>query len=304
MKKIMICFMLFLLAFTVQAKKIKELVLTSDNILVLNQSFSHDSVGKLMQEATILDSKLKSGYPIILFLYTPGGSVEAGLELFEFLQGLNRPVHTLTLFAASMGFQAVQQLNKRYILKFGRLMSHKARGGFQGEFGDGFSQLDSRYSLWLRIIQKLDEHTVKRTNGKQTLKSYRNAYSNELWLNGWEAVQQGYADEVVVAKCGVSLSNKTYTKVFTFFGFKILVEFAKCPLNQNPLGIKTLVSTDKGDVELNKFVNMGGKFNCSGKSTELCSSYKNLTLDMIIQKQEEIKIKLSKDIMTSIKYSY
>ena len=75
-------------------------------------------------------------------------------------------------------------------------------------------------------------------------------------------------------------------------------------MNQNPLEIKALVSTDKGDIELNRFINIGGKFNCSDKSTKLCSSYKNLTLDMVTQKQEEIKVKLNKNIMTNIKYSY
>src|SRR5690606_3008535 len=178
----------------------EELVLSSDNTLVLDDAFSGDVTVKLMEKATQMDSTLKSGYPMYLFLYTPGGSIQAGLELFEFLQGLNRPVHTVTLFAASMGFQTVQHLGERYIVKYGVLMSHKARGSFDGEFGGGISQLDSRYGLWLRRIQLMDAQTVERTGGKQTVKSYTDAYTPELWLNGEEAVEKGYADKVVTIK--------------------------------------------------------------------------------------------------------
>jgi ATP-dependent protease ClpP protease subunit len=185
MKQLIFFIAALAVTFTVQATEVE---LTSDNTVILDEAVSSESVGKVMREAKALDAKLQSGYPIYLFLYTPGGSIQAGAELIEYLEGLNRPVHTVTLFAASMGFQIVQHMGKRYVMKYGVLMSHKARGSFSGTFGGGVSQMDTRYSLWLRRIILMDEQTVKRTGGKQTLKTYINAYSPELWLNGAEAV--------------------------------------------------------------------------------------------------------------------
>jgi ATP-dependent protease ClpP protease subunit len=237
----------------------KEIILSADNTLVLDQAFSGESTVELMEKATKMDSSLKSGYPIYLFLYTPGGSIQAGLELFEFLAGLNRPVHTITLFAASMGFQTVQHLGTRYIVKYGVLMSHKGRGSFAGEFGGGYSQLDARYGLWLRRMQLMDEQTVKRTKGKQTLKTYTAAYTPELWLNGEEAVKEGYADEVVTVRCDQTLN--TTRQVVEDYGFiRLILEFSNCPMKTYPVKVEVELATNKGFMKLKDFISKNGKF--------------------------------------------
>jgi len=251
-----------MLANLVSAKeetKPRQIVLSEENTLVLDQEFDGASVSALIESARQLDSKLESKQPLYLFLYTPGGSIQDGLELYEALKGLNRPVHTITLFAASMGFQTVQQLGERYILENGVLMSHKARGGFTGEFSDGQSQLDARYSLWLSIIKEMDDQTVKRTGGKQTLKTYRAHYENEMWLLGKQAVAQGYADAVVTVKCDATLQGKRGITV-KFFGMSFDILLSKCPTNTNVLGVQANVSTTRGEVSLVKFLSSGGQF--------------------------------------------
>jgi len=326
MKKILFLISVLLLTFSLSAKEstvpTKEIVLSADNTLTLADSFNGSSVAQLIQQASNLDSSLKSGYPIYLFLYTPGGSIQAGLELYDFLAGLNRPVHTITLFAASMGFQTVQHLGTRYITRYGVLMSHKARGGFQGEFGGGDSQLDARYGMWLRRINMLDGETVSRTNGKQTLKSYRDAYSSELWLNGKEAVEQGYADAVAVVKCDTSLRGSE-EQVFSNGFFSVKAKISKCPLNTNPLSVGANIITNKGEMELEKFISEGGKFGSScrrldeeerkdywsgnvvrGQKAELCAVDKTLTLEKI---KEAISAKqkfISRDLRNHVEYSY
>lgn len=313
--------MLLLTIFFSLSISAKEIKLSEDNTLVLAEAFTSRSVAKLIQQATKLDANLKSGYPIYLFLYTPGGSIQAGLELFEYLKGLNRPVHTITLFAASMGFQTVQHLGKRYILNYGVLMAHKARGGFRGEFGGGLSQLDARYGMWLRRINMMDELAVKRSNGKQTLKSYRAAYDNELWLNGPEAVKGGYADEVVTVKCDLSL-QKTVTEVFDLGFFSIKAVYSSCPLNTAPLSVTANIVTNKGEMDLNTFIIKNGKFgkNCRSTSTraskdyygnitpardaELCAADVTLTLEKINKSIENKTAELGKDLKDHIQYSY
>lgn len=249
-----------MLASPAQAKsELPVLKLTKDNTAVLFGVVDSQSVSNVMQQIQKLDSSLKSGYPINLVLYTPGGSIQDGLELIEYLKSVNRPINTVTVFAASMGFQIAQNLGKRYILQNGVLMSHKAAGGFEGEFGDGNSQIDSRYGLWMDRVREMDQQTVSRTNGKQTLKSYRDAYQNELWLTGTKAVGGGYADTVVSAACDKSLAG-TRQEHIDIMGFGINIVYSECPLNTNPLSFEVELPTNKGIMKHSEFLAKGGVF--------------------------------------------
>jgi ATP-dependent Clp protease protease subunit len=300
----MLLFVLFVP--TIQAK---EIVLTQDNSVVLNGEVTGRSVSKLIGEIKKLDAELKNGYPIYLFLNTPGGSIQAGLELFEFVKGVNRPVHTITLFAASMGFQTVQHFGTRYILEYGVLMSHKAYGGFEGEFGGESSQLDSQYGLWLRRIKMMDQKTVERTKGKKTLKKYQAEYDNELWLNGAEAVKNGYADEVVSVKCSTGLQGEKEEQV-NFMGMRFTVKFDKCPIRTAPVSVTASVRTNKGLMTLDDFIAKGGNFdteNCQRNAqvqsygwsnqampaieAEICALDKGLSVDKVEQIIQEYKNK-------------
>ena len=326
MKKLLMLIGAVLFSVSVNAE---TLSLTSDNTIVLDEEVNSSSVGKVMQEAKALDAKLASGYPIYLFLYTPGGSIQAGIELIEFLNGLNRPVHTVTLFAASMGFQIAQHMGKRYIVKYGVLMSHKARGSFGGEFGGTLSQIDTRYSLWLRRIKLMDEQTVKRTKGKQTLQSYINAYSPELWLNGAEAVKDGYADQVVTVKCDDSLSG-TRSSVVDYGFFKVNITTSKCPIQTGVLGVSANIVTNQGIMNLDKFLQNNGTFGGCTQTVEkeptygpysyrygpystdeeevvtsdLCAKDPSLTLEKIRTTMKDEKKKATSDPKNNVIYSY
>ena len=303
------------------------ITLSSDNSLVLRDAFKNETVTALMEQATRLDANLPSGYPIYLFLYTPGGSIQAGLELIEFLAGLNRPVHTITLFAASMGWQTVQHLGERYITEYGVLMSHKARGTFSGEFGGlGVSQLDSRYQLWLRRVNLMDKKTVERTKGKQTLKSYTDSYTPELWLNGEEAVSLGYADQVAVVKCDTTLSG-TRDEVLNVLGlFRVRITWSKCPMKTSPISYSVVLYTTQGPMTMEDFLSKGGIFG-SCKETyvptptgnysfydpatptttnenKLCLTNESLTLEQITSKLEAMKSEYNQDLKDHIVYSY
>lgn len=211
---------------------VPKVVLTKDNTLVMNDYFSGESVAAVTQKAKELDAKLASGDPLYLVLDSGGGSIEAGIELIENLNNLNRPVRTVSLFAASMGFQTVEGLRgSRLITENGTLMSHKARGGFFGEFP---GQLDSRYSHYLKRIQRLDKGVVSRTKGKHTEKSYANLIENEYWCDGADCIAQGFADQVVNPSCDQSMNgthNRLYDR-FIYMGHTIEIVdlMADCPL--------------------------------------------------------------------------
>lgn len=274
--------------------KESTLILKDTNLIVLNKEVDSASVAEVMTAANALDKKMSKKWfnkktPIYLFLSTPGGSIQAGLELIEGLKGLGRPVHTITLFAASMGFQIVQSMGERYILKNGVLMSHKARGQFSGEFGGaGPSQMDSRYALWLERVRELDEQTVRRTKGKQTMASYTKQYENEMWPTGTQSVSRGYADKTVMIKCDPSLFGKD-THEFILMGImKILYDTDKCPIITGITNVRVAFETTKGYMTTEEFLKNGGSFgpSCtSRKDNHVCAADSFLTLS----KLEELK---------------
>lgn len=292
-----------------------ELVLNSDNVIVMNQEFDDMTTSAVMKQAQDLDAKLKSHEPIYLVLYTPGGSIQSGLELIEFMNGLNRPVHTITIFAASMGFQTVQGLKgNRYITKFGTLMAHKAKGGFSGEFP---GQIDSRYVYYLKRLNELDEGVVKRSGGKyKSTKEWQSVYANEYWVDGFNAVTEGLADAVVSLKCDHSLNGNVVVP-YNFMGFTIMVTFSKCPAIQGPLGIEAQIHTNKGVLSLTDFLAKGGVFPKepivlpSGTTTNesytyynsdaLIASIQGLTVEKINAKVAELREKLKYNHSTTVK---
>jgi ATP-dependent protease ClpP protease subunit len=220
----------------------QPIILTKDNTITLNNAFYGDTVANLAKEAKELDSRTESTDPIYLVLNSPGGSIDAGLELIEILSSLKRPVKTISIFSASMGFQTVQGLGERLVVRDGTLMSHKARGGFYGEFP---GQLDSRYSYYLKRVNRMNEQAVARTNGKHTMKSYADLIENEFWCDGKDCVAEGFADRVVTAQCDKSLSGTKTVSEAKFIYMGHVIEFTSdydlCPVNTNYLAWHILI---------------------------------------------------------------
>lgn len=214
------------------AQKTNHVTLNSGNMLIMNDYFSSQSVAKLSDKALELDSRLPAQDPIFLVMDTGGGSIDAGLELIGILSSLNRPVHTLTIFSASMGFHTVTNLGERFILSNGTLMTHRARGSFGGSFP---GELDSRYSYYLKRIERLDHTVVARSKGKLTFDSYRKLYEHEFWCDGQDCVDKGIADKVVTASCDKSVSDKKWVMLEKWVArtgnvIELMVEKSSCPL--------------------------------------------------------------------------
>lgn len=210
----------------------KTITLTDQNTLALNGQVDGNSMQGLMSGLQELN-KIQTDEPIYLVINSPGGSVYDGFDFIRFAETSKRPIHTVTIFAASMAFQIVEALGNRYVTSYSTLMSHKASGGFKGEFP---GQLDSRYAHVLSHIIEQDKHVIKRTNGKQTLESYAQLIQNEYWANSSKAINDGFADEQVSVECSESLQGNVEKEIDLGF-FSANVIFSKCPLITEPLGI-------------------------------------------------------------------
>lgn len=298
MKKLLTIALMTIFTFSCEAKSNKTITLSKDNTLVLNNEVNDETVAKLSAQALAMDENLDEDSPIYLVLNTPGGSVTAGLELIDNLKALDRKVHTITVFAASMGFQIAQNLNDRIITNNGVLMSHRARGGMSGEFGgQSPSQFETRFAFWNNKIKEMDKITVARTKGMQTLESYQAAYENELWLTGKDAVTQGYADTVSLTRCDKSLSG-VVTESFSFFGLRIEVVFSECPLITGPLAVNMSIMVGGKKMSLEEFKSKNGQLGnaCANLNKTLvlpCADDVTLTMEKIEQLKQQTLEKIS-----------
>lgn len=232
------------------SKGLPILVLRKSNTLILNEVITDESVAKLQLEAMAMSNLLPKDQEIILVMYTPGGSVTAGLQLIDTLKSLPQKVKTLTLFSASMGFQVVQNMNDRLIVPAGTLMSHMAAGGVEGSFGGNF---DVRVNALRRQLQYMDQIDADRMS--MSLEAYRKLTHDEYWVGGFEAVQDRAADKEVLARCGEDMSGTNSKDMNTIFG-AITVTFSNCPLITGPLGISLGGIKNQDQQEAKDFVSM------------------------------------------------
>lgn len=219
-----------------------NITLTENNSVIFNDQVTSELVSKKTLE--IMSKSLKAS-PIYLVLDTPGGSVTAGLRFVDSIKSLGIPVHTITIFAASMGYQFVQELGTRYIIPSGTLMSH--RGFLSGVSGQVPGELNSRVNHIQSILSGMSERASKRVG--MTKEAYDAAIVNELWLNGNEAVDKKHADALANVKCADNLLRETYEQdVRTPFGIATL-QFSKCPLISAPLSFKFNRSVKPEEIE-------------------------------------------------------
>jgi ATP-dependent Clp protease protease subunit len=208
-----------------------KIVLTEENSVVFNQRVGGEYVAKKTLE--IMQKSLKAS-ELYLVLDTPGGSVTAGLAFVDAIKSLDIKVHTITLFAASMGYQFVQELGTRYITPSGTLMSH--RGAVSGISGQVPGELNSRVNHIQAILNGMSTRASARVG--MSKKDYEAAIVNELWVYGEEAVSGKHADALADVKCSQALMKDTYKEsIITIFGRASLV-FSKCPLISTPIDLQ------------------------------------------------------------------
>lgn len=131
---------------------------------------------------------------IHLYINSPGGSVSAGLSIYDTMQFIKPDVSTMCLGqAASMGalLLAGGASNKRYSLPHARIMIHQPLGGFQGQATD----IDIHAKEILRVRDRLNNILVKHTG--QSIERIQADTDRDNFMSGEEAVEYGLIDSVL-----------------------------------------------------------------------------------------------------------
>jgi len=131
---------------------------------------------------------------ISLYINSPGGSVSAGLSIFDTMQFIKPDVSTLCMgLAASMGafLLAAGAKGKRFALPNSRIMIHQPSGGAQGQATD--IEIQAREILKLR--ESLNKILAERTG--QPLEKIRTDSERDYFMSGDEAREYGLIDQVL-----------------------------------------------------------------------------------------------------------
>jgi ATP-dependent Clp protease, protease subunit len=134
---------------------------------------------------------------IFFYINSPGGSVSAGLAVYDTMQFIKPDVSTLCVGqAASMGalLMAAGDHGKRFALPNSRVMIHQPMGGFQGQATD--IEIHAKEILYLR--ERLNEILAKHT--KQTMEVIRRDTERDFFLGAEDAVKYGIVDKVLVSR--------------------------------------------------------------------------------------------------------
>ncbi len=134
---------------------------------------------------------------IHLYINSPGGSVTAGMAIYDTMQFIKPDVSTMCIGqAASMGalLLAGGAAGKRYCLPHSRVMIHQPLGGFQGQASD----FDIHAREILSIREKLNKILARHTG--QTLKKIQQDTDRDNFLSADQSVEYGLIDKVLTSR--------------------------------------------------------------------------------------------------------
>jgi ATP-dependent Clp protease protease subunit len=134
---------------------------------------------------------------IFFYINSPGGSVSAGLAIYDTMQFIKPDVSTLCVGqAASMGatLLAAGDKDKRFCLPNSRVMIHQPSGGFQGQVSD--IEIHAKEILYLKA--RLNEILAKHTG--KTVEAISRDSDRDFFMGAEDAVKYGIVDKVLTAR--------------------------------------------------------------------------------------------------------
>jgi len=168
--------------------------LMMDRIIFLGTQVSDQSANIIQAQLLYLDS-IDPDKDISLYINSPGGSVYAGLGIYDTMQYINSDVSTIcTGMAASMAavLLVAGQSGKRFALPHSRVMIHQPMGGIQGQASD--IEITAREILKL----KSELYNIIATHSGQPFDKVEADSDRDYWMIAEEAREYGMIDKVLV----------------------------------------------------------------------------------------------------------
>ena len=170
--------------------------LLKDRIIFVDGEINDVSADLIVAQLLFLESQ-NPDKDISLYINSPGGSVTAGLAVYDTMQHIRPDVQTICLGqCASMGavLLAGGAKNKRFALPSSRVMIHQPWGGVQGQASDISIQAREIIRLKKLTIKYFAEHTGK------TEKEVANDMERDFFMSPEEALEYGIIDNVMTRR--------------------------------------------------------------------------------------------------------
>jgi ATP-dependent Clp protease protease subunit len=170
--------------------------LLMDRIIFLGTPVNDDVANMIIAQLLFLEAD-NPGRDIHLYINSPGGSVSAGLAIYDTMQFLKSPVNTICMgLAASMGafLLTAGAKGKRSALPNSRIMIHQPSGGAQGTAAD--IEIQAKEIIYLR--SRMNELMAKHTG--RPLEQIERDVDRDRFMSAAEAVQYGLIDQVVASR--------------------------------------------------------------------------------------------------------
>ncbi len=170
--------------------------LLKDRIVFLGSVVTDEVANLITAQLLFLESE-DPERDIFFYINSPGGSVTAGLAIYDTMQYVRPQISTVCVGqAASMGavLLAAGAKGKRFALPHSRIMIHQPLGGFQGQAAD----IDIQAREILRMREELNNILMKHTG--QSLKKIEKDTDRDMFMTGKQAQEYGLVDEVIATR--------------------------------------------------------------------------------------------------------
>jgi ATP-dependent Clp protease protease subunit len=167
--------------------------LLKDRIIFLGTAVDDHVANVIIAQLLFLESE-DAEKDIQLYIHSPGGSVTAGLAIYDTMQYVKPDVSTICLGqAASMGalLLAAGAVGKRYSLPHSRILIHQPMGGTQGQA----TEIEIQAREILRLREELN--LILARHCKQPAKKIQQDTERDYYMSGLEAKEYGIIDNVI-----------------------------------------------------------------------------------------------------------
>lgn len=170
--------------------------LLKDRIIILNGEINDNSANIVVAELLYLDSL--NNNDISLYINSPGGSITAGMAIYDTMNFIKSKVSTICLgMAASMAafILATGEKGKRYALPNSEVMIHQPLGGAQGQA----TEIKIAAERILKLKKKLNRILADRTG--KSIESIDADTERDYFMDSDEALEYGIVDKILKKNC-------------------------------------------------------------------------------------------------------
>ena len=174
--------------------------LLRDRIIWLGEEVRDDMANEICAKILLLAAE-DPNKDIYLYINSPGGSITAGMAIYDTMQFVPNDIVTVGIgMAASMGqlLLTTGTPGKRYITPNARVLLHQPHGGFGGTSSD----IQTQAQLILDMKKRLAEITAERTG--KTVEQINADGDRDRWFNAEEALEYGFVDHLRESASDVS----------------------------------------------------------------------------------------------------